>query len=95
MTPQEMEQKIIALEAVIKAMGNSNLIPFDVDQAFRDRLGIGDIPVVQVDAKSASSEDQAVNEGGAATYNVLKSPDGWLSLEIEGTTYVVPHYGSS
>ena len=91
----ELERKIQALEEVLQALRHANSIPFDIDQAFRERLGVGDISALQVDGKIANSENQAVNEAGSASYQVLAGPDGWLSLEIGGTTYVIPHYGSS
>ena len=95
MTPEEMAIRITELEQKLDALNNANSIPFDVDQAFRERLGADRATLVSVASKTTNSENQAVNEGGSATYQVLKGPDGWLSLEIAGTIYVIPHYGIS
>ena len=42
--------------------------------------------------KTAVSARQAVNEGGVASYNVCKPPDGFFL--IEGTNKNVPYYTS-
>ena len=39
-------------------------------------------------SKSAASATQAVNEGGAATYNVMKAPDGFLSIGGKNVPYI-------
>lgn len=50
-----------------------------------DKLG-----TAVVSSKSSSSENQAVSEGGAASYNVLKAPDGFLQITINSSTYYIP-----
>lgn len=47
---------------------------------------------LSVSTKGADEEDQAVNEAGSGTYNVLKEPVGFLEVEIDGTTYNLPYY---
>lgn len=87
----ELEKKILALENWKKSLENSQSIPLNVNQAFARRL-TGNLGLSS-SSKSNSSENQAVNEGGAATYNVLKSPDGFLQITIDGTTYYIPYFG--
>lgn len=42
--------------------------------------------------KGTDTEDQAVDEGGAGTYNVLKEPDGFLEITINNLTYYLPYF---
>lgn len=46
------------------------------------------LSVIATSAKTAASETQAVNEGGVATYNVAKAPDGFISI----AGYNIPYY---
>ena len=57
---------------------------------FRKTINRGD---VVTDGKSASSENQAVDEGATGTYSVLKPPDGFVKVIIDGTNYYIPYYG--
>ena len=70
------------------SLERSSTIPLVIDQSFRERFKL-----VTVANKVTTSEDQAVNEGGSATFNVLKSPDKFLQLVGEnGTTYYLPAF---
>lgn len=90
MTP-EQESKLNEVFDFIQSLKSSTSIPFEVDGAFRDRFG--DLAGLALSAKVATTENQAVDEGGSATYNVLKEPDGFLEVAINGTTYYLPYYG--
>ena len=67
-------------------------IPYDVEKAFRDRLRIIEFARLSASTKSASSENQAVNEAGAASYSVLKPPDGFREFVVSGNTLYIPFY---
>lgn len=67
-------------------------IPLETDRALRDRLGLSGIPLGAVSSKNADSEDQAVDEGGAATYSVMGDPVGFLEITLGTTTYYVPYF---
>lgn len=88
---QQMQAELTELRAFVQSLKSSTTIPYDVDGAFRTRLGT-DSDIV-VSAKDVDSEDQSVNEGGSATYNVLKEPDGFLQVTISGSVYYLPYYG--
>lgn len=104
MTPQEqriaqLERMVVELTARLNALGSSSSIPFPVEKALRNRLGIN-YPVWKIEydyAGAAVSNTQAVNEGGMATYNVLKAPDGYLFITLPAedqdiTTLGIPFF---
>lgn len=86
MTP-EQQQQLSELIEFKKNLESSNSIPLAIDQSFRDRFQFS---VVSTSSKSATSENQAVNEGGVATYSVLKAPDAFLQVVIGGIIYYLP-----
>lgn len=86
-----LNEKVAQLEEIINSFFNSSTIPFDVDAAFTDRF-LKKVPNVSGSTKSASSENQPVNEGGIATYSVLKPPDRFLQVVVSGKTEYIPVY---
>lgn len=89
MSNEEMQKEIEELKAWKASLERSSAIPLNVDQAFRKRLSVVS-PTTST--KGATSENQAVDEGGMATYDVLKPPDGFLQIEINGTIYYLPYF---
>ncbi len=89
---EEDRQKFNEMYDFIQSLKNATTIPFDVDGAFRDRLS--DSLDLMVSTKGANSEDQAVDEGGSATYDVLGDPAGFLEINIAGTVYYLPYYNA-
>lgn len=87
-----LEQRVAELEAFVQALQNVATIPYPVDAAFRDRF-LGDEELA-VSEKSATSENQSVNESGASSYSVLGVPTGYLEFVIDETTYYIPYYGA-
>lgn len=83
----ELKRQLDALLAWKASLEASYSIPLNIDQSFRARF-LGN--AVNSSNKSASSENQAVNEGGSASYNVLKSPDAFLQVTINNTIYYIP-----
>ena len=71
-----------------KSLESSSTIPLSIDQSFRQRFPTGSI--INTSTKDATSENQAVDEGGAATYSVLKPPDAFVQVVVNGTTYYIP-----
>lgn len=86
---EELKQKIEELEKWKKSMEASHSIPLNIDQAFRARFkDTGSI--LSASSKSASSENQVVDEGGVATYSVMKTPDAFLQVTISGAVKYIP-----
>lgn len=88
MTPEERQQ-LRELMDWKQSLEMSHTIPLNIDQSFRGRF-INDIIQPASSSKSATSENQAVNEGGSSTYSVLKPPDAFLQLQIGTTIYYIP-----
>lgn len=87
----ELEQRIEVLERELNNLRSFTTIPFDIGVAIKARV-LSDAGVAQLSNKGATTEDQAVNEAGASTYNVLKSPDGFLKAQLAGVVYYIPVY---
>lgn len=85
MTP-EQARKLDELYAFMQSLKGNPTIPFDVAEAFKLRLGS-----FQPSTKSATSENRAVDEGGTATYSVLKPPTGFKLLS---PGVHIPYYGN-
>lgn len=89
------EDKLNELYEFMTNLKASTRIPLEVDRAFRERLGLSGIPLVNLsNTKNADSEDQAVDEGSTGTYNVLKEPIGFLPITVGSTTYYVPYFNA-
>ena len=88
MNNEELKKQIDDLLAWKKSLEASYSIPLNIDQAFRSRFIT--TSGITTSTKSASSEDQAVAEAGSATYNVLKSPDAFLQVSINGAVKYIP-----
>lgn len=89
---EQLKNDVLKLTERIDKLSNATTIPFDVEGAFVKRLDLKAVTRVSVSSKSASSENQSVNEAGAAAYSVMKSPDGFLQVSVSGTTYYLPYF---
>ena len=81
----QLKRELRELKAEFDLLKSNDTIPFEIDNAFRDRLSA--LTDLVVSAKGADTEDQAVNEGGSSTYDVLGDPDGFLQIDIAGSNY--------
>jgi hypothetical protein len=86
---EELQRQINELKAEIDSLKNASSIPFDVSSAFESRLSK---TVATTSIKSASTETQAVDEGGTGTYSVAKAMDGFIKIIVNGIEYNVPFY---
>ena len=89
-TIEQLQSDLEELRTEFDSLKSASAIPLEIDQAFRSRLSssLG----VLVSAKGLNTEDQAVNEAGSGTYDVLGDPDGFLEIQIAATTYHLPYY---
>jgi hypothetical protein len=87
----QLQQEMAILQGKINLLYSSATIPYDVENAFIDRLDLDNI-VSQNSSKLASTETQAVNEGGSATYNVAKPMDGFEQRTVNGQIRYYPYY---
>lgn len=92
MTNEELKQQIDELKAQVKLLEAGSTLPKPVEDAIRDRLRIDTFTPLQTSNKSATSENQSVDEAGTDSYSVLKPPDGWEQRNVGGTTHYYPFW---
>lgn len=80
-----LQVQVTELKKVLDSLKNNATIPFEIGEAMKARVG----SLTGLSDKTAASETQAVNEGGAGSYNVAKAPDGFFSSP-EGK--YIPYY---
>lgn len=84
---KDLQNQINELKNMILALNNPASVPPEVLKALQLKLG-----VMVSSGKTASSENQAVNESGSSSYSVLKPPDGF-DQRVDGTTVkYFPYY---
>lgn len=95
MNNEDLQRQLDEINRKLGLLYNSVDIPHDVEQAFRTRFRlerVDEMANITTSAKGATSENQAVNEGGVATYSVLKAPDAFIEITIDGALKYVPIY---
>jgi hypothetical protein len=85
----ELKRQLDALLAWKASLEASYSIPLNIDQSFRGRF---QSTTMGQSTKLASSEDRLVQEGGTQQYNVLTTPDAFLQVIINNTTYYIPAF---
>ena len=85
-----LKREIEELKNWKKTLENSATIPLVIDQSFRKRFET--FSDIITSTKSATSENQGVNEGGVASYSVMNKPDGFLQITISGVVYYLPYF---
>lgn len=90
MNPEQI-QKFNEMYQWFKDMQSSYTIPLTTDQAIRTRF-FGAALDLTTSTKSATSENQSVNEAGAGSYSVLGIPDGYDERNDNGTVKYYPYF---
>lgn len=80
MTPEE-KKMLREVYDFMKTLKRFDRIGFDVENAFSRKLNLGLVTRLGTSGVTVGSFTQAVDEGGAATYNVAKLMTGFSSLE--------------
>ena len=83
-----LNERVAELTATVNAMRNASSIPFDIDAAFRERLGGG----LKVFNLNGGTILKSVNESGSSTYDVANAMDGSLSTTFNGVAITLPFY---
>lgn len=87
---EEIQRQLNELLAWKKSLERSSTIPLNIDQSFRERL---DSKQIKTSIKEITSENQAVDEAGSATYDVLTIPDGFGQTTLEdGSIIYIPYF---
>lgn len=85
---EELKKTVAELQSFNRSLMSANSIPLSVDQAFKARFSFS----LKNSSKAASTEVQAVSEGGSGTYNVAKPVDGFVEY-VSGTSLLyIPYY---
>lgn len=97
MTPEQeiaqLKQQIAVLAEQVQKLSSFTAIPFEVERAFRNRLGIDNLQTkIYNGGDLVSNYVQAVNESGMSSYNVPSEPDYMLRLKYGNLAVVVPAY---
>ena len=79
MTPEQV-RKLNELYTFMHGLKNAAQASPDVKKALNDII-------IGTTSKTATSENQAVNEGGAGSYSVLGPPDGFITLNNKNIPY--------
>ena len=85
-----LKRKVEEMERFVKNLQTGHSLPLAFDQALTGR-GFSKTAII-VSSKAADSENRSVNEGGVATYDVLKAPEGFLRLHLEQETWDIPAF---
>lgn len=80
-----LKKEVEALRRIVDSMQS----PVTVSPEFNQVLSSS---TLSASSKGASSENQAVNEAGVSSYNVLGTPDGFDERNDGGTTKYYPYY---
>lgn len=92
-TNEELQRQIDDLRNLVNKFFNSAEVPLELDQALRERFKLDTVPILILSGKGNTSENQTVNEAGAApVYGVLRPPDHFFEFSQDGTTYYIPIY---
>lgn len=86
---EQLKTELAELKRQFELLKSTTTIPYDIDRAFYERYKMIEFARLSPSSKSATSESQSVNEGGVASYSVLKNPDGFEQREVGG---VVRYY---
>lgn len=81
---EKLNNRINELENKIKSLESSTTIPFNIDRSFYERFKLVEFVKLKPSTKTVASETQTVDEGGSASYGVLKKPDGFEEREVGG-----------
>lgn len=80
----EMKKAIAGILEHLEKMNSFETIPFTTSNAIAKRI-------LGSSGKSAASGTQAVNEGGAQQYSVMKAPTGFVRANINGIPRDIPY----
>jgi hypothetical protein len=98
MNPDErikvLEAQVAELTKVVQALGSFNTIPLNIEKALKARLLSNVQPQITdiTDSFTPPFFDQAVNEGGMASYSVMTTPEYALQVKIGSLAVAIPAF---
>ena len=85
----KLEAEVAELKRLVKSLSSFTTIPLNIEKAFKNRIA-GDLQERITDITADFTPpffDQAVNEGGVASYSVMTTPEYALKVKL-GSIYV-------
>jgi len=89
---RELKERVMALESEMESLKMNYSIPLEFAQSFNERFLKGAIKDAETSVKSATSENQDVNEAGSGSYSVLGPPVAFIQFSVQGTLRAIPVY---
>lgn len=89
---EQLKNELAELKQQFELLRSTTTIPYDIDRAFYERYKMVEFARLSPSSKSATSESQTVDEGGTASYAVLKNPDGFEQREVGGVLRYYPYW---
>lgn len=89
----QLKLQVASLQNRLDALNSTSSIPWEIDQAFRDRF-ISSVPTITVSSKGVDTEDITINESGSATKVVMNDPAAFLQTSVNGVVYYIPVFTS-
>lgn len=85
---KQLQEQIDILAREMQKLRASATIPYDIGEAFKVRVSQG----FTNGTPNATTNGQAVNESGSASYTVSALMNGMFPVVVNGITYNLPYY---
>ena len=98
---KQIKNDITQLKKDIKELKITGDIPYDIEKAFRERLGDIQPTTAIADANITTTISRTVTitipSGGGTdsdtiTFDTLDVPDGWIQIKVNGQIRKIPYY---
>ena len=88
----DIQEQIADLQRQLDALKSATSIPYEIDQAFRNRFNLSSFASLAASSKAAGAENVGIDEAGVATHTVLGAPDGFRQFSVGGSTLHFPYF---
>lgn len=89
---EQLKKEIAALHRKIDLLSSFTTIPFTVEKAFKERLGINGLQEKLVDSGVAPSVYTETVDQGMGSADVLAAPDYILRMKFSNLTVAIPAF---
>lgn len=86
---EDLQRQVNELREIVLSLQSSVSIPYEIESAFRERLGG---TILTDSSKTAGSASQGVNEAGSGTYSVAQPMKGFKQILDKGVVIYIPYY---
>lgn len=89
---QQLKNEVENLKREMSLIKSSGTFPYEIDSAIKERFKNSEFAMGSESDTLVATYTQAVDEGGAATYDVAKTMTGFITLEYNGSKYNIATY---